>query len=87
MICLGNIGGIIEKFNYPGKEKLKYPTGFGVSLAFACLGIVACFVLESAFWWISRRRAASTEDVIRADYSDKLLERIGDYSPIFRYAV
>ncbi|KAJ5698922.1 major facilitator superfamily domain-containing protein [Penicillium macrosclerotiorum] len=87
MICLGNIGGIIGSFIYIEKEKPKYPTGFGTSLAFAGLGIIARFVLEFAFWRINRTRAAFNEDEIYERYSDEELERIGDRSPLFRYTL
>lgn len=87
MICLGNIGGIIGSFIYLEDEKPKYPTGFGVSLAFAALGIVSCSVLEFLFWRINKTRAASSEVEIRAKYTDEELEKMGDRSPLFRYTL
>ncbi|CAG7925649.1 unnamed protein product [Penicillium olsonii] len=87
MICLGNIGGIIGSFIYMEDEKPKYPTGFGVSLAAASLGIVSCMVLEFSFWKINRSRAAFSEAEIRSKYTDEELERMGDRSPLFRYSL
>ncbi|KAL3450216.1 major facilitator superfamily domain-containing protein [Aspergillus insuetus] len=85
MICLGNIGGIIGSYIYLEDEAPKYPTGFGSSLAFAGLGIVACLVLEFAYWKINQTRDQYAEDEIRARYSDHELEILGDRSPLFRY--
>lgn len=87
MICLGNIGGIIGSYIYIEDEKPTYPTGFGASLSFAGLGVAACLLLEFLFWNINRRRAAISEEEVRANYSEEELERLGDRSPLFRYTL
>jgi hypothetical protein len=46
MMCMGNTGGMIGSFIFVDREKPKYPTGFGGSLAFAAAGIVCAQTLE-----------------------------------------
>lgn len=87
MICLGNIGGIIGSYIYIEDEKPTYPTGFGSSLGFAGLGVLACILLELLYWKINHSRAALDEGQIRQDYSDEELEKMGDRSPLFRYTL
>ncbi|KAK2473357.1 hypothetical protein H9L39_15532 [Fusarium oxysporum f. sp. albedinis] len=87
MICLGNIGGIIGSYIYIEDEKPTYPTGFGSSLGFAGLGVLACILLEFFYWKINRSRAALDEDQIHQHYSDEELEKMGDRSPLFRYTL
>jgi hypothetical protein len=85
MICLGNIGRIIGSYIYIEDEAPKYPTGFESSLAFAGLGIVACLVLEFAYWKINQTRDQFAEYEIHARYSDYEVETLGDRLPLFRY--
>lgn len=83
----GNCGGIAGSFIFIDKEKPKYPTGFGSSLAFAAAGIVCALTLESLFWTINKRNARWSEQDIRARYTDAELEKMGDRSPLFKYAL
>ncbi|VUC20478.1 unnamed protein product [Clonostachys rosea] len=87
MICLGNIGGIIGSYIYIEDEKPTYPTGFGASLGFAGLGVIACLLLEFFFWRINKSRDAMTEAEVRRKYTEEELEMMGDRSPFFRYAL
>ncbi|EMC93252.1 hypothetical protein BAUCODRAFT_76543 [Baudoinia panamericana UAMH 10762] len=87
LIAVGNIGGLIGSFIYIDKEAPKYPTGYGTSLGFAAAGIAACFVLEYALWTINKKNEKVSEDEIRAMYTDEKLERMGDKSPLYRYAL
>lgn len=85
MICMGNLGGIVGSFIYLEKEKPKYPTGFGSSLAFAAAGIVAALTLETLFVTINKKNAKYTEEDIRRKYTEAQLEKMGDRSPLFKY--
>lgn len=87
LVCVGNIGGLIGSYIYIEKEAPKYPTGFGTSFAFASAGILACFALEFALWKINKRNARFTEEDVRAQYSDADLKRVGDRSPLYKYAL
>lgn len=85
MICIGNLGGIVGSFIYQEKEKPKYPTGFGTSLAFAAAGMVCAFTLEYLFWRINKKNAEKTEEEWRAIYTEDQLQKLGDRSPLFKY--
>jgi len=87
LICAGNIGGLIGSYIYIADEKPKYPTGYGCSFAFASAGIVACFALEFLLWTANKRNARFTVEEIRAKYSEEQLGRMGDRSPLYRYAL
>ncbi|GME44343.1 D-galactonate transporter [Neofusicoccum parvum] len=87
LICAGNIGGVIGSYIYVEDEAPRYPTGYGTSFAFASAGILACFALEYTLWTINKRNERFTEEQIRAQYSDEELERMGDKSPLYRYAL
>lgn len=87
LVCVGNIGGLIGSYIYIENEAPKYPTGFGTSFAFASAGILACFVLEFTLWKINRRNARLTEEEVRCQYSDEELRRMGDRSPLYKYAL
>jgi MFS family permease len=87
MIYIGNTGGIVGSFIFIDKEKPKYPTGFGSSLAFASAGIVAALLLEFLFWTINKSNERYSEEDIRAKYTEAQLEKMGDRSPLFRYSL
>ncbi|KAF3935179.1 hypothetical protein ABW20_dc0108955 [Dactylellina cionopaga] len=87
LICMGNAGGIIGSYIYIEKEKPKYPTGFGASFAFAAAGIVAGLTLEYFLWSINKKNAKLTEEEIREKYTEEELERMGEKSPLFKYAL
>lgn len=85
MIAVGNIGGIIGSYMYIDKEAPKYPTGYGLSFAFAGLGIAAALVLEYGLWKTNKKRAAIPESDVRSKYNAEELALMGDRSPLFRY--
>lgn len=87
MICMGNVGGIIGSYIYIEEESPTYTTGFSVSLTFAALGVLACFALEFLYWRINQARDEMSEDEVRAKYSEDELDRLGDRSPLYRYAL
>ena len=85
MVMIGSVGGVIGSFIYLDREKPKYPTGFGTSLAIAGAGVVSSLILEVTYWRINKRRAKTSEDEVRAKYSAEELEQMDDRSPLFRY--
>jgi MFS family permease len=86
MNCVGNVGGIIGSFMYIEKEKPKYPTGFGLSLALAGVGFFVAFFLE---WSYKRGNAqkARVADEARVKYTEDELFDMGDKSPLFKYVL
>lgn len=91
VISIGNMGGICGSNIYLLREAPKYPTGYGVSLGFIALAMVATLVLRWAFGRENARRDAYLAEVgeegIRAQYSEKELVDMGDRSPFFRYSL
>jgi MFS family permease len=87
MIGLGNCGGIIGSLIFKGDEKPRYQTGWGTSLAFIILGIVAACTLELVYSKINQKRDLKTKEEVDAHYSASTLEDMGDRSPLFRYTL
>lgn len=85
MTMVGSVGGVIGSFIYLDREKPKYPTGFGTSMALAGAGVVSCTVLELTYWKINKDRDKMSEAEVRSRYSAKELEELDDRSPLFRY--
>ncbi|OAL73143.1 hypothetical protein A7D00_2916 [Trichophyton violaceum] len=91
LISIGNWGGIAGSNIYLVKEKPKYPTGFGVSLAICGIAIITAIFLRVEFKRVNRQRdkliAEQGEENIRARYTEKELLDMGDLSPFFRYTL
>lgn len=87
LVCIGNIGGLIGSYIYVEREKPKYPTGYGTSLAFVLAGIVGSCLLEVLLKRENIAKAKMTEEEIRARYTDEELDRMGEKSPLFKYAL
>ncbi len=86
MISIGNCGGLPGSFIYLDSEAPKYPTGFGSSLSFASAGLVSALVLEFLYWSHNKRYAQMTEEEAKAKFGEAKLEKMGDKSPLFKYA-
>lgn len=87
LVCFGNIGGLIGSYIYLDSEAPRYPTGYGTSLAFASAGIIAATTLEFLLKRDNEKKALMTEDEVRQRYTDEELERMGEKSPLFKYAL
>lgn len=87
MISLSNVGGIFSSFMFIESEKPAYPTGFGLSLAFAFMGAVAVVFLDFNYSRINRKRDRMTAEEISAKYSEEKLIKMGNKSPRFRYTL
>ncbi|KAK5728217.1 hypothetical protein LTR17_012122 [Elasticomyces elasticus] len=85
LICMGNVGGLVGSYIYKESEAPRYPTGYGVSLAFAAAGIVAAGVLEALLIRSNKRNARRTEEEVKAQYTDSQLYKMGDRSPLYKY--
>jgi hypothetical protein len=87
MVAVGNIGGIVGSFIFQAKEAPAYPSGWGTCIGFVAAGAVCSTGLEVAYKSINARRAKMSEDQIRAKYTDEELDKMGDRSPLFKYAL
>ena len=84
--CVGNIGGIVGSFMYLENEKPKYPTGFGLSLAFGASGMIVAFLLEWSYISANKRKALIAEEA-KLKYTDEELFDMGDKSPLFKHVL
>ncbi|KAG5655126.1 hypothetical protein KAF25_001899 [Fusarium avenaceum] len=87
LVCVGNIGGLIGSYIYLEREAPRYPVGYGTSLAFGLAGIVAVVLLETLLKRGNAKKAKMTPEEIRQTYSEDDLIRMGEKSPLFKYAL
>jgi sugar phosphate permease len=91
LIAVGNMGGIMGSNIYLARERPKYKTGFGVSLAMCLFAIVMTLVVRWGYKRENEKRdrmlSGSTEEEIRARYSEQELLDLGDRSPFWRYGL
>ncbi|KAL4743368.1 major facilitator superfamily domain-containing protein [Aspergillus similis] len=86
MNCVGNVGGILGSFMYLEREKPKYYTGFGISLALGVTGIIMAVLLEWSYM-IANRRKGREADEARMRYTEEELFDMGDRSPLFKHVL
>jgi len=79
--------GIVGSYIFLEREKPRYPTGFGTSLAFAVSGICAAMTVEYCYWRHNKKYENMTEEEINDKYSSAELEKMGDRSPLFKYGL
>lgn len=87
ILTVTNLGGIVGSFVFIGSESPKYPTGFGSSFAFSALGLCATMALFFSYRFMNRQKAKLTDDEIRERYTQEELDKLGDRSPLFGYAL
>ncbi|CRK33818.1 hypothetical protein BN1708_006180 [Verticillium longisporum] len=87
LVCVGNIGGLIGSYIYLDREAPRYPTGFGTSFGSASAGIIAGTVLEFSLRRLNKKKELLDEDEIRRTYTDEELDKMGEKSPLFKYAL
>jgi MFS family permease len=85
--CNGNLGGLPGSFIFLSSESPRYSTGFGTSLGFAAAGIVAALTLEFFYHSHNKKYENVTEEEVREKYTDEELDRLGNKSPLFKYAL
>ena len=87
MTSLTNLGGIGASYIFIDDEAPAYPTGYGTSLAFAGLGIIASILLDVFYIRINRKREGVSEAEVREKYCVEVLAALGDRSPLFWYTL
>ena len=87
MVAMGNIGGIIGSFIFRAKESPAYPSGWGTCIGFVVAGAACATLLELAYLTINKRRSKLSEEQIRQTYTDDELDKMGNKSPLFKYAL
>lgn len=78
---------VLLALTYMEREKPRYPTGYGTSLAFALAGIMAATLLEFLLKRDNKRKAQMSEAEVRTKYSDTQLASMGEKSPLFKHAL
>jgi hypothetical protein len=86
MNCVGNIGGILGSFMYLEREKPKYYTGFGISLALGVTGVIMAVLLEWSYI-VANKRKEREADEARTRYTEEELFDMGDRSPLFKHVL
>lgn len=86
-VSLGNIGGVLASYMFLQHEAPAYPTGYGISLGVLAFGIVVAVLLEVAYVRINQERTKTSEEKIKAKYTEAELANMGDSSPLFRYTL
>ncbi|KAK7418582.1 hypothetical protein QQZ08_011166 [Neonectria magnoliae] len=86
MNCVGNVGGIVGSFMYLEREKPKYYTGFGLSLAFGSTGLIVALLLELSYK-MENTRKAKIADEAKEKYTEEQLFEMGDRSPLFKHVL
>ncbi|KAM0431262.1 hypothetical protein ACHAPT_005232 [Fusarium lateritium] len=86
MNCVGNVGGIVGSFMYLEREKPKYHTGFGLSLAFGASGLIVALLLEWSYK-VANAHKAKIAGEAKAKYSEEELFEMGDRSPLFKHVL
>lgn len=71
---------------YLEKEKPKYPTGFGLSLAFGASGIIVALLLEWSYKYANAQKAKIVEEA-QNKYTEEELFDMGDKSPLFKHVL
>jgi hypothetical protein len=87
LVCVGNAGGLIGSYMYLDRGQPRYPTGYGTSLAFALASIIAATILEFLLKRENGKKTQMTEIDIRNRYSEQELQRMGEKSSLFKYAL
>lgn len=92
MAALGNTGGLIGSNIYLAAEKPRYTTGYGISIGFISLAIIATGVMLVILSSINKKRGRYIEenggpDGVVDKHGDVALTEMGDKSPLFRYTL
>lgn len=92
MVALGNTGGLIGSNIYLANEKPRYTTGYGISIGFISMAIVAAGVMMFALSSINSKRSRYVEenggpDSVTEKDGEVALTEMGDKSPLFKYTL
>ncbi|OJD38568.1 retrograde regulation protein 2 [Diplodia corticola] len=88
LISVGNLGGAVGCNVYLEAEAPHYWLGFGFGLGISLAAVAATLVLKVAYERLNaEKEAVGSEEEVRARWGEEELRRMGDRSPLFRYAV
>jgi MFS family permease len=82
-VGFGNIGGIISSFAFVPEDGPKFITGYGLSLGFTALAIIACTIYGFGCWSANKKRDRETGNEHGLTEEEKA--DLGDMSPDYRY--
>lgn len=90
--ALGNTGGLIGSNIYLAREKPQYHLGYGISILFIGLGIIAAAAMLFILKAINRKRERYIQDNggpygVVDKHGDVALTEMGDKSPLFKYTL
>ncbi|KEZ46290.1 hypothetical protein SAPIO_CDS1211 [Scedosporium apiospermum] len=91
-ISLGNTGGLIGSNIYLAREKPHYRLGYGISIGFIGLGIIAAGTMLFILSAINKKRERYVAenggpDGVVEKHGDVALTEMGDKSPLFKYTL
>ncbi|KXX76424.1 High-affinity nicotinic acid transporter [Madurella mycetomatis] len=91
-ISLGNTGGLIGSNIYLAREKPHYRLGYGLSILFIGLGIIAATAMFFILRAINKKRERYVAenggpDGVVDKHGDVALAEMGDKSPLFKYTL
>ncbi|KIX03060.1 uncharacterized protein Z518_06610 [Rhinocladiella mackenziei CBS 650.93] len=87
LISIGNMGGAIGSNIFLAEQAPHYWLGYGIGTGMVAAAIVSTFVLRIAYGVLNKKRDLTSEEEIRAKYSEEELLDLGDKSPLYRYVV
>lgn len=90
--ALGNTGGLIGSNIYLAREKPHYRLGYGISLLFLGLGIIAAAAMVVILKIINKKRKRYVDenggpDGVVDKHGEMTLTEMGDKSPLFKYTL
>ncbi|WWC69803.1 uncharacterized protein I206_103746 [Kwoniella pini CBS 10737] len=87
LLVFTQVGGVLGSNIYLSSQAPYYPVGFGVS---AGLVIFGNLIVMTGYWFyvgaVNKKRAAMSEEEIRAEYTSDELEEMGDKAPLYIYS-
>lgn len=91
-IALGNTGGLIGSNIYLAREKPHYRLGYGLSIGFIALGIIATCLMIVILRSINKKRERYVAENggpngVVDKHGDVGLTEMGDKSPLFKYTL
>ncbi|KAK6333795.1 hypothetical protein TWF730_003978 [Orbilia blumenaviensis] len=86
-LTMGNASGVMAAFLYPARDGPRFVKGHAVTIAMACVGIIAYGTLLIYYITENKARDAGKRDYLVEGKSEKEIDEMGDDSPRFRYVI